>query len=442
MSEDSGSVSIGPHNLVAERALLGCLMLDNPQWFRVSGWLDAQDFYSSSHGEIWETVKSEIDAGNAIDPTTVCSVLEAKGKLEMCGGPVYVVQLEACVWATAMAERHAVVVLMHSLRRQIITLGQQLAEGGDDEVAEALARAQGRLSEIQIRADTKPPDTTETATQTVLEVLHQQRETDVEVIGTPTCIIPLDKMLGGLRPGNEIVVGAGTSVGKTSFALSIVERLSVRQNRPTIVFSLEMTQPELIQRLLSMNSDVPLERIRNPRDMWDTELDLLAEAGQRVGAAPVTIIDRAGISIEAITARALEERQCVPDLALIVVDYLQLVSTPSVKATETREREVTAVSRGLKALAMRAQVPVMVLAQFNRTSTKVKGPPKLADFRESGAIEQDADICLLLYRDHSDLDIGEYEPINCLVGKHRNGPTGIVELTLRRTTTVFTERTH
>jgi replicative DNA helicase len=441
--EKATSLVAPPHNLDAERAVLGSMMLENETWFRASQILQADDFYAHGHRAIWLAVKLHADEGREFDPTSVCDVLIQQDEMDLAGGPLYVTQLEGAVLSTKSVERHSIIVLQHSLRREIIRLGHEMAAGEDDtEVLDALARAQARLTEIQMRADQKGERTHMEATQELLQQIEEQHRTDAEVIGVPFGLPNLDAVVGGMRPGHQIVVGALTSVGKTALAITVAMSQAVKAKRRVLCFSLEMSRDEILERMLSMLTGIPLTQIRHPRRLFAGDIEKLSVGSRLLGSAPVTILDVPGISVEQLTAKAMEHKCRHPDLRLIVLDYLQLVETFGGDKSETREREVTKVSSGLKNMAGRVGVPVIALSQLSRQAAIRRGgkDPQLSDMRESGAIEQNADVVILLHPDHTEEVPPDDEPIKAIVKKNRHGATGPVDLTLRRSTTQFMER--
>jgi replicative DNA helicase len=389
----------------------------------------ADDFYKPAHAHIFRAVSDLYARGEPVDAVTVADELSRAGLLELIGGPATLVTLAAETPSVANAGRYARIVEEHALLRRLIGAATEIAEIGYDvpeDVAGALDRAETLVFEVAQRRAT---DTTKPLKELLaqaldnLEALFERHEA---ITGVPTGYRDLDERLSGLQPSNLVIVGARPGMGKTSFALGLAAHAAVERRIPALVFSLEMSHLELTQRMLCAEARVDSTRMRNGR-LLESDWPKISQAIGRLGEAPLYIDDNPNLTVMDIRAKArrLASRT---GLGLVVVDYLQLMSGRS--SAENRQVEVAEISRGLKILARELDVPVVALSQLSRNlETRADKRPVLADLRESGSLEQDADVVLFLYRDElynsESADRGIAEVI---VAKHRNGPTGVTQL--------------
>lgn len=389
----------------------------------------ADDFYRPAHGHIFEAICALYAQGEPADPVTVADELRRADLLEAAGGPGNLVALQANTPAIANSARYARIVEEHALLRRLIGVASEIAEMGyslPEDVVATLDKAEAMVFDIVERRVTdslKPLRELLAASLDHLEALYNQGD---EITGVPTGYRDLDQRLSGLQPSALIIVGARPAMGKTAFALGLASHAAIKKSLPVLFFSLEMSHLELTQRLLCSEARVDSSRMRNGK-LQESDWPKVVNAIGKLGEAPLFIDDNPNLTVMEIRAKArrLKSRE---GLGLIVVDYLQLMSSHG--SVETRQVEVSEISRGLKILARELSVPVVALSQLSRSlESRENKRPVLADLRESGSIEQDADVVLFIYRDEvykeDSPDKGSAEVI---VAKHRNGPTGTERL--------------
>ena len=437
-----------PHSIEAEQGVLGCVLLSPHDCLGIciekfkSG---SEVFYDLRHRHIYELLVEMYDHKEAIDLLTVQQRLKDKNQLEAVGGLVYLAGLPDQVPSAANLSYYADIVReKHLLRRMIQTCSAVVGrvyeyEGEVDALMDEVERDVLRISEERVEVSTLTIKELVKKAIGRIEEFHQRQGM---LTGLATGFPDLDKMTSGLHPGEMIVIAARPSMGKTSLAMNIAEHVALEERLPVGVFSLEMTAESLVLRMLCSRSRVNLRSIR---DGFLAERDfpkLTGSAGKLAGA-PLFIDDTPGLSILQLRAKARRMAQQY-GAKLFVIDYLQLLHSTSRRA-ENRQQEIADISNGIKALAKELEVPVIVLSQLNRELEKEKNrKPRLSDLRESGAIEQDADLVALLYKPNSgDDEEGpsgpdqEAMPVNLLIAKQRNGPTGDVALTFLKAYTRF-----
>jgi replicative DNA helicase len=426
-----GSGRVPPHNLQAEESLLGAMLLSRDAIAAVAEVrLHPDDFYKPTHGHIYDAIERLYERGDPADPVTVAEELRRDGLLDAIGGSATLVSLQAGTPATSNAQRYARIVEEHSLLRRLIGVAGEIAEMGysvPDDVTDAVDRAEAMVFEVaQHRvADTLAPlRELLSANLDRLEALYERGES---ITGVPSGYLDLDEQLSGLQPSSLVVVGARPAMGKTSFALGIAAHAALEARKPVLLFSLEMGHLEITQRLLCSEARVDATRMRNGR-LQETDWAKINNAIGKLAEAPVYIDDNPNITVMEIRAKARRLKSRLGDLGLIVVDYLQLMTGRN--SAENRQVEVAEISRGLKILARELEVPVVALSQLSRNlEARADKRPMLADLRESGSIEQDADVVMFIYRDEvynqESADRGVAEII---VAEHRNAPTGTCRL--------------
>jgi replicative DNA helicase len=426
---DSGG-RVPPHNLQAEESLLGAMLLSRDAIAAAVELCGADDFYKPAHGHVYEAVCSLYGQGEPADPVTVADELRRAGLLEAIGGPATLISLQANTPATANAGRYARIVEEHALLRRLIGVANEIAELGyalPDDVEAVVDRAESMVFEVAERrvADTlKPLHALLTDSLDRLEALYDRGQS---ITGVPTGYLDLDERLSGLQPSNLIIVGARPAMGKTSFALGIAAHAAMEAHVPVLVFSLEMSHAEITSRLLCAEARVDATRVRNGK-LLDTDWPKISHAISRLGEAPIYIDDNPNLTVMEIRAKARRLKSRLGELGCIVVDYLQLMSGRH--NAENRQVEVSEISRGLKILARELEVPVIALSQLSRNlEMRADKRPVLADLRESGSLEQDADVVMFLYRDEVyNADSPDRGTAEVIVSKHRNGPTGRTQL--------------
>lgn len=437
-----------PHSIEAEQGVLGCILLSPNDCLGVcierfkSG---SEAFYDLRHAHLFDLLVQMYDQKEAIDVLTVQQRLKDANQLEAVGGLAYLSSLPDAVPSAANLSYYADIVReKHLLRRMIQTCTNVVArvyeqEGEVDALLDEVERDVLHISEERVEASTRTIKELVRSAITTIEEFHQRQGM---LTGLSTGFADLDRMTSGLHAGEMIVIAARPSMGKTSLAMNIAEHVAIDGTLPVGVFSLEMTAESLVLRMLCSRSRVNLRSIRDGF-LAERDFPKLTGSAGKLAAAPLFIDDTPGLSILQLRAKARRMTQQY-GIKLFVIDYLQLLHSTARRA-ENRQQEIADISNGIKALAKELKVPVVVLSQLNRDLEKEKGrPPRLSDLRESGAIEQDADLVALLYKPRSGDDDDsmpgpdqEAVPVNLLIAKQRNGPTGDVPLTFLRAYTRF-----
>ncbi|MBI5869807.1 MAG: replicative DNA helicase [Actinobacteria bacterium] len=428
--------SLPPQNLEAEVSVLGAMMISPNAITAVADKLRENDFYRDSHREIYRSITDLFANGDPVDPITVTESLVARGVLDRVGGKAYIHTLVSTVPAAANAAHYAAIVRENSVLRSLIQVGNRIAEMGYErpgDVQEILDQSEKLVFEIsqhQIRGNVRPLKELLSEQFEKIEKLHEK---GTRITGVPTGFADLDKMTSGLQPSNLVILAARPAMGKTSLALDIAQNIALKEDIRVVIFSLEMSDTELAQRMMCAQGRVDSHRLRTGSvgpDDWSK----LTEACARLEKAPITIVDTPGtnmLEIRALTRRLASEQA----VGLVVIDYLQLMMSDG--RYENRQQEIAKISRSLKIMARELKVPVLALSQLSRAPDKREIPrPQLTDLRESGAIEQDADMVLFIYRPKN--ESGHMEnTAELIVAKHRNGPTGTVDLVFQDKYTSF-----
>lgn len=419
-----------PHNIQVEQSLLGVMLLSRDSIALALEVVEAGQFYRPAHQHIFEAITTLYGAGDEADVVTVGDLLDRSGLLEGMGGTSMLLDLQAQAPAITGAKKYAEIVRENSLLRRLISVGNEIAEMAYDrpeDVVKAVDEAEHMVFEVaQGRASDSMADMRTLVEQSLdrLEMLYEREE---GLTGTPTGFVDLDDLTSGLQPNALYVIGARPAMGKTSFALNIASHAAIEAGKPVLIFSLEMGQLELSQRMLCSESRVDAKSMRDGK-LDEGDWTKISHGVARLSEAPIWIDDNPSLTVMDIRGRARRLKSQVGDLGLIVVDYIQLMTGRS--NAESRQVEISEISRNLKVLARELEVPVVGLSQLSRTlESRQDKRPMLADLRESGAIEQDADVVMFLYRDEvynpesSDEGIAEV-----IVAKHRAGPTDTIRL--------------
>jgi replicative DNA helicase len=427
-----------PQSLEAELAVLGALLIDPSTVDDVVGILTAEDFYRDAHREVFEAILELVNSpgGHQVDVITVSEALRRRGTLDSVGGLAFLMELANVVPTAAHAVYYAQIVHEKAVLRRVIEVGSRmvgLAFQGESASEEILEQAQQTLSELAQRGRREP----ERLHRILVRALERVERLAGQkgLAGLSTGFPDLDRLTSGLQPADFLVVAARPSMGKTNFCLNIARHVALREQVPVAIFSLEMSQEQLAMRLIAAEADIDGQRLRNgdlTEDMWQR----LTHALGRLGDAPIYIDDSAGLSPLELAAKARALHRRVP-LGLIIIDYLQLMSGRS--RAENRQQEISEISRSLKGLARELNVPLLTLSQLSRAvEARNDKRPMLSDLRESGAIEQDADLVAFIYRDDYYVKDSEEEGLaEVIVAKQRNGPTGVVRLMFRKETGKF-----
>ncbi len=431
---------IAPQAVEAEQSVLGSILIDHEAIDRVADFLRPVDFYRSAHADIYDAMLVLHRQNEPIDLTTLGEVLRGRGKLDAVGGPGYLASLMSAVPTAVHAESYARIVERKAILRNIIGAAGRIAAVGYEEANDAetaIDRAESILFEISQRravVDFEPLSKLLGDAYDRLEHLHYHRG---QLIGVPSGLTQLDALLGGFQPSDLIIVAARPSVGKSSLALNIAQHAAVRERKKVALFSLEMSKEQLALRLLSAESGI------NPRPLQtgfieETDWTRIATVMNEMAEAPMWIDETSALTVMGLRTKARRLAAEEHGLDLIVVDYLQLMQASTQSREPNRVQEVSEISRGLKQLARELRVPVIALSQLSRSvEQRGNAEPRLSDLRESGSLEQDADVVIFLYREAEPNPQAEFDLIKAKVAKHRNGPTGDVPLNFRKTNTRF-----
>jgi len=418
-----------PQHLESEQALLGSIMLRTESLYDISDLLQPKSFYAEKHRVIYEAMLDLHRKHEPIDLLTLSTRLEEKGQLDNIGGRAYLAELAGSVPSSANAKYYAETIRKKHILRDLIMTAEHVSElGYQEELAleEILDEAESKIyavTNISSGAGIVNIKDALTEAWTRIEHIHENQD---GIRGVPTGFPSLDRTLSGLQKSDLIILAARPSMGKTSLALDIARRAAVEHNIPVGIFSLEMSSQQLIDRMLSAESSVDAWKLRTGQLSKDTEFAHLREGLDRLSKAPIFINDQAGINIMNMRS-AVRRMKSEHNLQLVIVDYLQLM-TP-MRSTDNMVQQVTEISRSLKGLAKDLDVPVLALSQLSRAVEQRGGKPRLSDLRDSGSIEQDADVVMFIHRDDKQNENSDKPNIaEIMIEKHRNGPTGHVEL--------------
>lgn len=426
---------VPPHSLEAEQSVLGGLLLDNSAWDRIADLLSEGDFYRDEHRRIYRQISKLFERGKPVDAVTVAEALDSAGQGEQTGGLAYLGELAANTPSASNIRRYAEIVRERAILRQLVTAGDEIAGsalnplGRDPKTlldeAEAKVFA---IAESGFRHQTGFVHINPLLTQVVerIQELHD-RDNPSDITGVPTGYHDLDSKTSGLQPGDLLIVAGRPSMGKTSFSMNMAEHIGVEVGLPVAIFSMEMGGAQLAMRMLASVGRLDSHRVRTGR-LTDDEWSRLSMAIGKMHEAPIYIDETPALNPIDLRARARRlHRQC-GRLGLIVIDYLQLMSGSS--AGENRATEISEISRSLKGLAKELSVPVIALSQLNRSlEQRPNKRPVMSDLRESGAIEQDADVIMFIYRDEVyNPDTPDKGIAEIIIAKQRNGPIGTVNL--------------
>ena len=429
-----------PQNIEAECGVLGSIIIDPEAIVQVSDFLRADDFYRDAHRTIYEVIMRLFEEHEPADFITICDELERNNKLEEVGGASYITSLINQVPTSGNVEYYGRIVERTSILRRLIHAAGQIAALAydSDDADAALEKAEQLIFNIgqrHVRSDFAHISEILAEYMNKLDQLHEHRGS---IVGVPTGFADLDRLTGGLQKSDLIVLAARPGLGKTSLALSLANNSAVRHQRSVAIFSLEMSKEQLAQRLLSMDAGIDQQRLRTG---WieDDEWDRIVIARDTLEEASIWIDDTASISTTELRSKA-RRLQAQEGVDLIIIDYLQLMqATIGGKRNENRVQEISEISRSLKALARELNVPVLALAQLSRAvESRQSKVPQLSDLRESGSIEQDADIVMFIYRDDVyNQDTEKKNIADIIVAKHRNGPLDEISLYFQASQTRF-----
>lgn len=433
MNADQLLNRIPPQNLEAERSTLGSMFLEKDAIYRAIEILRPEDFYKDTHRLIYQAVLDLTNKGEPVDLVTVTEELRQKDSLDQVGGISYLTGLANAVPTAAHIEYYAKIVEEKALLRQLIHAASEVVASGydaQDEVEKILDEAEKSIFAISNRRTRRSMVNLKSILIETFEQIEKLYESRGAVTGISTGFADLDRFTAGLQPSDLIILASRPSMGKTTFALNIAENAAIQMKIPVVVFSLEMSKEQLAMKLLCAEAGVDNQRIRTG-NLTEEDWPRLSHALGRLSEAKIFIDDSPNVS--ALEVRAKSRRiMAEHGLGLVVIDYLQLMQSRS--RTESRQQEVSEISRSLKALARELSIPVLALSQLSRAvEQRTNKRPTLADLRESGSLEQDADLVCFLYReDYYDPETEKKNITEFIIAKHRNGPIGTIEFLFQK----------
>ena len=432
------SLKVPPHSIEAEQSLLGALLLDNQAFDRVAYLITGEDFYRDDHRRIWRHIAKLIEANRPADVITVNESVEASEDKEKTGGAAYLGALAQNTPSALNVRRYAELVRERAVQRRLAQVATSIAEEalnpGGKEVGQLLDEAESRIFQIAesgARRDQGLLEIKPVLAKVFERIDHlYHRDNPSDVTGVPTGYTRIDQMTSGLQSGDLVVIAARPSMGKTALALNIAEHVAVDNGLPVAVFSMEMSSTQLAMRMLGSIARVDQHKMRTGK-LNDKEWGDLSDAMAKLHETPLFIDEGGALTALEVRARARRLKRQYSKLGLIVIDYLQLMAASS--QGENRATEISEISRSLKAMAKELDVPVVALSQLNRAvDQRPDRRPVMSDLRESGAIEQDADVILFIYREvvyKPDLPEDQRGLAEVIIGKQRNGPIGTIKLT-------------
>ena len=433
---------IPPQNIEAEQAVLGAMLIEREAISKVAEFLRPEDCYREAHRLIFNAMLELFNKNDAVDMVTVIEFLRKGDKLEGAGGISYITSLANSVPTAANVLYHARIVEEKALLRQLINAATNIASmgyEGSDEVSGILDTAEKSILSVSSRRLGGEFTPIKSIIFDAFNKIEQLYASKGSITGLSTGFKDLDKLTSGLQPSDLILIAARPSMGKTAFVLNIAQHIGIREKKAVAFFSLEMSKEQLVQRMLCAESTIDSQRLRIG-ELEANDWTKLVSGADRLSAAPIFIDDTSGITVMEMRSKA-RRLKIEHDLQLIIIDYLQLMQGSSKKGSENRQQEISEISRSLKGLAREIGVPVIALSQLSRSveSRQVK-KPMLSDLRESGSLEQDADIVAFLYRDdYYNPDSEQKNITEVIIAKHRNGPVDTVQLFFHKQFTKFSD---
>lgn len=425
------TLRIPPQSLDSERALLGSLLLKPDAIHDVSDTIKPESFYAEKHRHIFDAMRDLVEKGDPIDLLSLGERLNAKGLLERCGGRAYIAELAGAAPTPGNYAHYAELVAKKHIMRALIDCAHEITEAAYEDgsdTAIVLDNAEKSIYAIGNASATHKFIAIKDKVDGAWERIENLSKTDGGIRGVPTGFPDLDNLLSGLHKSDLIILAARPSMGKTSLALDIARNVAVKHDTPVGIFSLEMSSEQLVDRMLSAESFVNSWKMRTGAVRAEDDFAKIRDALETLSKAPIYIDDKPAqniLSMRAVARRLKRER----GIGLIVVDYLQLMAPTNTKASDSMVQQVTEISRSLKQLAREIEVPVIALSQLSRAVEQRGGKPRLSDLRDSGSIEQDADVVMFIHReDKQNKESDRPNIAEILIEKHRNGPTGKVEL--------------
>ncbi|MYB34085.1 MAG: replicative DNA helicase [Gammaproteobacteria bacterium] len=437
------TAKVPPNSIEAEESLLGSLMLDNQKWDDVNAVVKIEDFYHKNHQAIFKAMTELMNSDNPVDVVTVSEKLSDEESFQKEGRIAYLSRLAENTPGIANLLTYAKIVRDNSVLRSLINGSNQILEHAyhpdGQSTEDVLNIAEKLILDISEGHDSRRKEftTVENMLPDVMDRLHELQESSSGITGVPTGFKKIDELTSGLQRGDLIIVAGRPSMGKTSLALNIAEYVGVNQKQPVGVFSLEMSGQQLTMRLLSSLSGVDSNRIRTGR-LSEADWPRINGAVETLQNVPIVVDESSGLNVNELRSRSRKMQSTYGKMGLIVVDYLQLMH--GVENVDNRATEISGITRNMKILAQELDVPILALSQLNRSiETRTEKRPKLSDLRESGAIEQDADVIMFIHRDEvNDPESNDKGTAEIIIGKQRNGPIDSVRLTYQSSLTRFT----
>ena len=424
------NIRIPPQNTDSEKALLGSIMLRPEALPEIMDILRPEAFYVDKHRTIFEAMMHLYEKREPIDLLTLSSKLKESVDLDRIGGMSYLTEIVNTVPSASNAEHYAEIIQKKHTMRRLIEAAEHIAKIGYDEeqeIDELLDKAEKKIYEVTSKNLSGKYVEMKDVLGEAMERLDRLHKTKGELRGVPTGFKDLDNKLSGFQNSDLIILAARPSMGKTSLALDIARNASIRHNIPTAIFSLEMSTQQLVDRMLSAESKVDAWRLRTGKLSLESEFEQIRASLDPLSKAPLFIDDQAAnniLKIRSIVRRLKHEK----NLGLVIIDYLQLMTPVQTKGADNVVQQITEISHSLKQLAKEFDVPVIALSQLSRAVEQRGGKPRLSDLRDSGSIEQDADVVMFIHREANEEGGGKKQTAEILIEKHRNGPTGKVEL--------------
>ena len=440
---DSTMERLPPQSLDAEQAVLGALLVSGDGVSRVVDVLEPEYFYRKAHQVIYAAVLDLYEKNEPIDIVTISAFLQDQGKLELVGGRLYITDLSRSVATTANLEYYAKLVQEKALLRSLIKAGTEIVGSCYEETDAdtALDKAEHMIFNLAQRRNMQQMVHIKHIVEASFQKIEERYENKDTLSGTPSGFYDLDAMTSGFQPSDLVIIAARPSMGKTAFVLNIAQACAVEHGTPCAIFSLEMSKESLVQRMLCAEAKNDSNRLRTGH-LHTKDWQALAMAMGRLGEAPIFIDDSAMVNVLEIRAKCRRLKAENKALGMIIIDYIQLLQGR--KATDNRVQEVSEISRSLKTLARELSVPVIALSQLSRAvEARQNKRPMLSDLRESGSIEQDADLVMFIYRDeYYNPETEQRGEAEIIIAKQRNGPTGTVDLLYQGSITRFLNKVH
>ena len=422
---------VPPHSIEAEQSVIGSMMMDRDAIMTAGEIISGSDFYQTVYGVLFDAMTELFNEGRPVDLVTLQERLKEKNVPPEISSMEYIRELLEAVPTSANVKYYAEIVQEKSVLRRLIKMNEEIADScylGQEPMEAVLEGAEKKIFELTQKRNVKEYTPIKEVVLNALDKIEKASRAKGNVTGIPTGFIDLDYKLSGLQPSDLVLVAARPSMGKTAFVLNIAQHVAFRQNKCVAIFSLEMSKEQLVNRLFALEAHVDAQLIRSG-NLKDTDWEKLIEGAGIIGKSDLIIDDTSGISVSELRSKCRKYKM-ERGLDLIIIDYLQLMSGSTVRRNESRQQEISEISRALKGIARELDVPVIALSQLSRAvEQRPNKRPMLSDLRESGAIEQDADVVMFIYRDdYYNPDTKDKNIAEIIIGKQRNGPIGTVRL--------------